>query len=244
MISIISNVISRYKTRIRTFGLTLVALIFVLKECGLLTFISPQVSTTILITILLTLVLDLSKSIEMIANRGERFGNQLTLYREAIRLCNDHTIKNITLYHYSSSMVQGDLQHYIDKGCRIRLFIQSPEFAELIGSRYQAKRIRQTMESLPHTYGDNANLQVFQCGVPLSVRGANFDDRFIILGWYSYGTIIRQMPGTERDTCDVRGHDCFGVLLKQETIGFNEALEFLKRYEQRLGAELVYETVG
>jgi hypothetical protein len=241
----IKHTLSQHQSQIRNAGLIIVAALIVLKQFETLnTLVPDRIATSIMVAIVLVIALDLSSSLEKLSHHmeaGVRVGNQGTLYTDARTMCKAQGVKQVTLYHYSSSLVQGLVHDLLDDGCSVRLFLQKPETAAQLGANYQASRILQMLTQLRNwdAEGRKQAIKVLQCSVPLTVRGAIFGDQFLILGWYSYGTFIREIPGAEHDTLDVRGHDSFGVLLTRQSPDFTKAVEFLNNYEKRLAAEEV-----
>jgi transcriptional regulator with XRE-family HTH domain len=175
------------------------------------------------------------------ASAFPRFGTQEEFYSDLVTLCKerDGQGRNITFYHYSGAAIETMVQTLYKNGFCITIYTQDPNFTRLVECSSQTWRI----ESFRRTYADNYHnaglLRIYESAVPLTLRAVNFDDELIILGWYIYelGKTLR-LWGHSHESAGL-----YEIRLKRSDSGFEQAMQFLKRYEKMIAPQPIVDGV-
>jgi hypothetical protein len=127
--------------------------------------------------------------------RLEVFGNEEDATPRQLEFVLNHPVHFVRLCEYSTASID----HLLNCLARregldsIQLLMASPNIAGV----YQAEsRIRPALERLPEIFPeDRANergLQIRCYSEPASMRGRNFSDRLIVMGWYTYHRRVKK----------------------------------------------------
>lgn len=96
--------------------------------------------------------------------------------------------QKVDLIEYSTATIDPILQELKKYRCKIRILIQHPNAAI---SLHQKGRILKTLDDrFRRTFSDYGRESIefrFYC-LPGSIRGRNFDDQLVSLGWYTYSS--------------------------------------------------------
>jgi hypothetical protein len=108
--------------------------------------------------------------------------------------------QRIDLIEYSTATIDPILQEMKKYRCKIRILLQHPSTSI---SLHQKNRILKTLDDRFRRtfadYGSGSIEVIFYC-FPGSIRGRNFDDQLVTLGWYTYSSDPKEFGNINGDS--------------------------------------------
>lgn len=165
--------------------------------------------------------------------------SQINIYNKLNQICRDRNNGTATLYHYSGAMCRETVELLFDNGYHVDLIIQNPEIPRKLGAGFQEDRIIKSIgqyqtELKGRGRSRRGKLDIYVSDVPLTIRAASIDENLIAIGWYMYGISPRGNPDFPGDVVHLRGHNCCGALIANDSSEFAIALNFLKHYHEQV----------
>jgi len=114
------------------------------------------------------------------------YHNQDDSMQEIREFVKTNRIKSVLMLEYSTMTIYPLIESLKEKKCDIKLLVENPNYAI---SRFEAEtRIIPGIRSIEELLGDYINKKCeMRCyRTPGSLRGRLFDDKKIIIGWYTY----------------------------------------------------------
>lgn len=108
--------------------------------------------------------------------------NQIAANNHFPSIIKNKSPKCADLIGYSAENLRHIIENLSEQNCRIRLLVHNPDTAI---SKDQADKIRSQVKGI---FGANSNkdLEIKFYDEDASLRGMNFDDKLVNIGWYCY----------------------------------------------------------
>lgn len=176
-------------------------IISIIEGIGLLEI--PSAAYLIALAILLFGVVDYLASIQFQVSKTVIYPDQNEYSEEILSFIKNKSINQVDMIEYSGVTVHWILNELMKKDCRIRLLLYDPRYVE---DELQRERILVTLKTIPREYeyaGKGKNLELGFYNTPPSLRGCNFDNQLIVIGWY----VFFKVDKNGKEKIELFGHD-------------------------------------
>ena len=195
----------RHRTKYLGLAISITILIWLLQ--GIIGLFSFQVSVGVTLNIIMFFVVIGLDYLVGLKRPGdvEVYEKEKAAAERIRQYIRDEGVDQVRLIEYSTGSIRESWLNYVDdiKGVKIRLLMRHPS---TVTEHQRQDRICPSIRDLARRFGETSDLQIMCYSTPASLRGRNFDDKFLVVGWYTYyrdGTrLIDGQPEMR-----VRGHD-------------------------------------
>lgn len=133
-----------------------------------------------------------------------------------------HDVRQAVFLQYSGQACANVIEAVLRKpGAHVIVYLQDERTAAIIGSKFQADRITNSINNLRvwnRKYA-HSELTVYKCTTPMTVRAIMIDDRLLCMGPYTYEP-ERGVGKHPDDTVEISGNDIATTIAVKGTENF------------------------